>query len=292
MAGSTSKRIPYEIVYGLRLSLESWITKNAIITTAISPDFRSGFYFQGVNPNFNNLTKAYLNIEINQELVQISLPQIYRHRPLYNIPLYHELGHFLDTHHQITKVSLLLHDLNTSLPSLDPKTFDQNMLNFVQTHHRMEYFADLYATSYIGAAYHDFLKSFADGAAFSYTHPATQDRLTLINKFLSGHPDPIFDMFASALKALNLPELKIYHIKPNVDDCFDNFRPYPIASDNEVHGIFTAAWEYLEKTLANPQGMWKSLRENQIEKIINNLVEKSIRNRMVTERWKNGSSNA
>ncbi|MGV3581659.1 MAG: hypothetical protein ACO1N8_05070 [Methylophilus sp.] len=290
LAGSTSKRIPYEIVYSLRLGLNSWINKNAIITTAISPDFRSGFYFQGVNQQFNILAKSYLDIDFNNELVQISLPQLYRHRPLYNIPLFHELGHFLDTHHQITSFTLML-DANIPLPNVDPKTLNPAILRAIQTNHRMEYFADIYAASYIGRAYHKFLESFAPNNPASMTHPATLDRLTLINKFLNSESDILIDLFNKAIMGLNLPELKINFVEPNIEDCFSNFRPYSLASDAEVHGIFSAAWIYLEKILAKPDGAWKVFTEAQIEKTINNLVEKSIRNRMVIERWSSGSNN-
>ena len=289
LSGSTSKRIPYEIVYSLRLGLNNWINKNAIITTAISPDFRSGFYFQGVNPRFILLAQSYLNIDIRQELIQISLPEIYRQRPLYNIPLFHELGHFLDIHHQITSFTLILKDENTSLPNVDPKTLNTNILRAIHTHHRMEYFADLFAASYIGIAYHDFLNSFAPNSGVSITHPATNDRLNLIKKFLEGESDPLIEIFNQALKGLNLPELKINYVMPIVDNCFNNFRPYSLISEAEVHGIFGAAWAYLEKTLASPEDAWGELSEFQIEKIVNNLVEKSIRNRMVIERWNNGS---
>ena len=292
LAGSTSKRIPYEIVYCLRLALSSWTTRNALITTAISSDFRSGFYFQGVSPNFNNLTEAYLGVKLEQQLVQISLPQLYRHRPLYNIPLFHELGHFLDTHHKLTDVTLILHDQNTALPSVDVKSLTNADLNFIQQRHRMEYFADLFAASYVGMSFHSFLKSFAPANGVTLTHPATQDRLDLIEKFLSGVSDPIIQMFNQALKALNLPELKINYTKPNVEDCFNNFRPYFIASDAELHGIFDASWTYLERVIAKPDGFWENLSEDQIEKIINNLVEKSIRNYMVVGRWDNEPINA
>lgn len=290
LAGSTSKRIPYEIVYSLRLGLNNWINKDAIITTAISPDFRSGFYFQGVNQQFNILAKSYLNIDFNNELVQISLPQLYRHRPLYNIPLFHELGHFLDIHHQITSFTLML-DQNASLPNVDPKQFNPAILRVIQTNYRMEYFADIYAASYIGKAYHHFLESFAPNHPACMTHPATTDRLALINKFLNKETDALIDLFNKAIKGLNLPELKINFVEPNLADCFNNFRPYPLVSDAEVHGIFSAAWMYLEKILAKPEGAWELLSEDKIEKIINNLVEKSIRNRMVVERWNNGSNN-
>lgn len=290
LAGSTSKRIPYEIVYSLRLGLNSWINKNAIITTAISPDFRSGFYFQGVNQQFNILAKSYLNIDFNHELVQISLPQLYRHRPLYNIPLFHELGHFLDIHHQVTSFTLML-DENAPLPNVDPKQFNPAILRVIQTNYRMEYFADIYAVSYIGKAYHNFLESFAPNHLACMTHPATSDRLALITKFLNSEADGLIDLFNKALKGLNLPELKINFVEPNIDDCFDNFRPYTLASDAEVHGIFSAAWLYLEKVLARPEGAWKAFTEAQIEKTINNLVEKSIRNRMVIERWSSGINN-
>ncbi len=107
--GSISTEIPYEVEYALNVALKDWLSDNCVITTALLDDkFAYHFYpidawkeIQLLLPNF-----GYNNF--NGLLIQIALPRIYKHKPLYYVPLYHELGHFIDNHFGITKTTLIV----------------------------------------------------------------------------------------------------------------------------------------------------------------------------------------
>ena len=274
-------------MYGLRLAISGWTKTETAITTAISQDLYGGFYFRGVDQQFKTLAEAYLGIVIATELIQISLPQVYRHRPLYNLPLYHELGHFLDVHHSITPYTFMLSDATSLLPSL-PAGLPKDTLHNIHINHRMEYFADLFGASFTGLAYGDFLQAFAGANSISLTHPATSDRLTVIDDFLNGKSNPIVELFCTALSNLKLPELKAQFSAPDLNESFDNVRPYLIQSDAEAHGILDSGWHYLQTAWTSPTGLWAEMDEAKIEQTVNDLIEKSTRNRMIVTKWGGG----
>lgn len=287
LSGSTSKKIPYEIAHCLTVALENWAHKKALITTALTQDKAYSFYFQGVLQDFYILAKAYSGVEFESELVQIAFPKLYQHRPLLNVALYHELGHFLDRHQGIVNQSLLLvHSDKLPLPKIDFSVLSPDLTNFIVTSHRQEYFADLFAASYAGNAYRDFLAEFAANNQVCQTHPATEDRLFLIDTFLSGSQSEIIDLFQLSLSSLGLQKLEIAFSVPDVFDSFTNARPYAIQNEAELHGIFEAGASYLKYVKANPITPWIEAGESNTERAINDLVEKSIRNRMVMEKWK------
>lgn len=292
LSGSTSKKIPYEIVHCLKRALASWTSKNALITTALTQDKAYSFYFQGVNHEFYTLAKSLTDVEFNSELVQIAFPQIYRHRPLLNVALYHELGHFLDVHHGIVNFSLLMAP-SEQLP-LPGINFDNDSLTpqhkkLIATYHRREYFADIFAAGYVGEAYKDFLDAFAKNNEISQTHPATNDRLALIDSFLSGTHHDIIDLFQTSLTKLGLRNLDINFSVPDVLEAFNNARPYAIQNEAELHGIFEAGTTYLKQAQVSSgsASSWThTTEEATTDRIINGLVEKSIRNSMIIDNWR------
>lgn len=273
LAGSTSKRVPYEIAHCLRLALGDWTSDDVLVTTALSPDLEAGFYFKGVHNQFSLLVAAFLGIQFKSELAQISLPQIYRHRPLYTIPLYHELGHFLDVRFGVSVLTL------KNNPPLATVPIDH------ERSHRMEHFADLFCANYAGAASTQFLVDFAGMQGGSPSHPSTADRLAVVGDFLAGTQNPLVDMFQGALTQLSLPALKQRYLLPPVQPYFDNVCPCKIASDAECHGILLAGYQYLRNAVANTPAPWDAVGEHAVEEIINDLVEKSIRTNMVNARW-------
>lgn len=96
----------------------------------------------------------------------------------------------------------------------------------------------------------------------------------------------------AALKALNLPELKIRFSVPDVVTAFDGVLVYKIQDDAELFGIFKASWDYLEHQVNSPAAPWAlgGISQPEIEKTVNDLTEKSIRNYEIRERWAVGAS--
>jgi hypothetical protein len=290
IAGSAPRLQPYEMVYGLQCAVREWFAaqkhggvKPPLIVTSLVQE--PNFFFKSINPNFDAVLQAHLGTSIEYEIVQIKLPDVYRRKPLYTVALYHELGHFMDTRFAISEnVEVLRPDL--ALPGMSAPagtlTLAQKQVRLL---HLREYFADLFAVCYCGSAIKRFLEGFAPHGGPSPTHPATYFRIQVVQALLEGKSHALVDAFNLALNARAQPPLQLRFSRPPLDGSFDAIRPAPITSDAEVHGILDAAWGYLDRAAERQAEPWKSLDDLEIERVINDLVEKSIRNRMVLEQW-------
>lgn len=289
IAGSAPRLQPYEMVYGLQRAIVEWLgnktteSRQPLIVTNLIQE--PNFYFQGVRPIFYD-TLAALGTPIEHEIIQIKLPELYRRKPLYSVALYHELGHYIDQHFSISEnVDVLFPSM--ALPGMSPAAALSADAKKIRLYHLREYFADLFAACYCGTAIKQFLDGFAlDLGASSPTHPEGYNRLQVIGALLDHTNHALIDAFNTALRARSQPNLGIRFSRPHVDECFTDIRPVVLNSDAEVFGILDSAWDYLDRAAARNTSPWKKLDESEIERIINDLVEKSIRNRMMSEQWK------
>jgi hypothetical protein len=292
IAGCAPRLQPYEMVYGLHCAIREWFAaqkhggvRDPLIATSLLQE--PNFYFKSVNPTFEKFLQAYLREGIEFEIVQIALPDIYRRKPLYSVALYHELGHFLDTRFSISEnVDVITPAL--TLPGMSAPTSSMTYQETItRLYHLREYFADAFAACYCGSAIKRFLEGFAPNSGPSPTHPATYNRIQVIQAVLTDTPHSLLNLnaFNLALSARAQPQLRKRFSRPPVDSCFDAMRPVPMTSDAEVHGILDAAWAYLDKASERTAEPWLHLSDLEIERTINDLVEKSIRNRMILEQW-------
>jgi hypothetical protein len=290
--GSTTKKVPYEIVYCLEQACLDWTKNKSIITTELSQNILS-FYFIGVHQNFYILANSIFGVDFDSELVQICLPDLYRRRPLYATPLYHELGHFVDVNQAIVEQTFLKKDIHFNLPNLhlvpelSGSSKDHNLLFQIQKSHRMEYFADLFSAKYIGRSGVEFLNEIAGEDPPSKTHPSTQDRIKVVDDFLNGIQNDIIDMFNTVLKSNNLPLLQYTTTNMDISRSFNNIRPYEIKNKDELHAFIGESWIFLREMFHEPKDKWAYIPKVQIEKSVNDLVEKSLRNYMIIKKWDN-----
>jgi hypothetical protein len=289
IAGSAPRLQPYEMVYGLQCAVTEWFAaqkhgvKPPLIMTSLIQE--ANFYFKSISADFDEVLRNHLSTSIDYEIVQIKLPEVYRQKPLYTVALYHELGHFMDVRFVIAQnVEVLRPDL--TLPSMSAPTATMTPMEKAgRLLHIREYFADLFAACYCGSAIKRFLEGFAPSNGPSWSHPATYDRIQVVQALLEGKPHALIEAFNLALKARAQPLLQLRFSRPALDTCFDSIRPVLLTSDAEVHGILDAAWGYLDRAAERGTEPWKSLDDLEIERVINDLVEKSIRNRMILEQW-------
>jgi hypothetical protein len=279
LSGSTTKEALYEIEHCLKAALRVWTKREYLITTALTAE--QDFHLRPADPwvFIKTTISDFDTAGFDALLVQLGVPRIYSHKPIYCIPLYHELGHFVDVTLGITRLSLLL------LPPTGKPT--------IELSHRMEHFADLFAACYAGKSSILTLETIAPGESASTTHPATADRIAVVENFLNSRPAPVTDLFGRCLSMLSAPALKPMFRTPDIRNEYDDIRPYQIKSEEELHGLFDAAWTYLGEVLdekRSPKWAKPNLTDADIERVINDLTEKSIRNHSVLERWAIGAS--
>lgn len=287
LSGSVSREAPYEMQYCLDKALREWFDADFIITNALLED--KLYHLESVNVGdfVKTALTGFNSSGFDAKLVLIGMPRLYRFKPIYCIPLYHELGHFVDISLGITKLSLLL---------LPPGPIPSHLAHFhisdatwkkITESHRREHFADLFAACYCGEASINALNTIAGSDGWSPTHPATADRVGLVQRFLGGTRDPLVESFQICLRLQKKPSLSVRFDVPDISSCFDDVRPYKIESERKLHGLFAAAWDYLAAALDNRSAPWIAPGTNdaKIEKVVNDLTEKSIRNMSVREKW-------
>lgn len=292
LSGSNVNLIPYEVVYCLELALRDWTNSQFLITTAITQD--RNFYFVGLADDFYQIAENFTGVRFEHRIVQIQLPELYRQRPLYNLVLYHELGHFIDTLYNVSGFAQINMEVDGhSLPDLSsrpPKWSDRDFED-AQEKHTKEYFADLFAACYLGSAMRDFLGEFAPDAPMQISHPATYNRRQIIDALLAQQENAVIEMFNLALKGLGLERLEPHYSAPKLRSCFDMVRPYSIRNVRELHGMFESGWSYLVDATERRRKPWSNLDPSEVERTVNDLTEKSIRNFMITERWQRAAPN-
>jgi hypothetical protein len=131
-------------------------------------------------------------------------------------------------------------------------------------------------------------------APASISHPSTADRAALVDKLLSGQSDPLIKVFQDSMARLGTGPLSVVFKAPPLKQTFDDIRTHRIADTSELHGIFESAWDYLAEALDTRSPPWikSNFTEGEIERVVNDLTEKSIRNTSIRERWASGASSA
>lgn len=292
LTGSTTKQVPYEVVHVIQRAARSWTPNPLLITTAIVQE--SGFFFQGGPESFFTGIEAELGIRIDARPVQVALPYIYRHKPLFCVPLFHELGHYVDSAHDIVGTSLLRHPAESGpfLPGLGTaeevaakSEVEQKIWSKVVRRHRQEYFADLFSVAYGGLAAKGFLEQFSPDDPLQHTHPSSAARFELMEAFYEGRPNEIVDMFQDTLVSRGLPKLEKMFAPVDLSASLAHVRPYEVASDAELFGLFETGWQFLMGQWSHGTGHWAHVPLDDRVDVANDLIEKSIRNRMVREAW-------
>ncbi len=290
LAGSTTNNMPYEVVYGLECALNDWAPDRYVISTAVTQD--QNFHFLGVSKSFFTLAETYTNVAFKHKIVQIALPAIYRHKPLFALLLYHELGHFIDDQFGLSEISeVQMSETNNLLPGLEEKPETWSDLEYEEClqNHSREYFADLFASCYLGDVMIDCLVEVAERRRLTFTHPATDERIKVIKASLENEENFVVSMLTRSLrtmKEIRQNKFKPLFQMPTIEHRFSDIRPCELQSPEEVHGVLQAGRRYLASAAEQDRAPWNEFREDQVERVINDLTEKSIRNFMIKQAWR------
>ncbi len=265
---STLVNIPHEIIYCLEKALNEWDDSNQyIIVTSLHNDLNCFSFnaYLSLNETFYDIIEALFSISFNHRLIQINLPKYLSQDYLANVVLYHELGHFVDMRYKITE--RLSNALN---------------LTVVQKEHYGEFFSDVFAAQYIGEASNSYLNYIAYNVPDSSTHPSTNSRIEMVRHFLNCDNDKVLDALKTAAQLITKKELRNRR-KVITDADFRAFIPTIITNEEELHSIFEVGWGLWLSKVAEFE--LKNISKFEKYQILNNLIEKSISNYMILEKW-------
>jgi hypothetical protein len=227
---------------------------------------------------------------------------------LANVVLYHELGHFIDTHYSISET--VLDSIDNSLKSgqfssddlqdferFFPYLFSSGILSGINSGYRpiilshlREYFADLFAAQYIGncAGYYLEYLSGPNSSVISPTHPATNNRLRMIQVFLDGEHSYTASLFSETAYRITSFKMSKRFEEIEADD-FHLLLPPVIANEQQMHGLMVSAWKVWFETRTNPAPhqnlMSNRVPVGEVYRTLNNLVEKSIGNYLIQQQY-------
>lgn len=277
---STLNIIPYEIVSCLEFALNDWVSSDEFIIVTSMSNKMNDFYLKTTLDEeqykiFITGIHHYYNLKIEHRLIQISLPKILSRDYLSCVVLYHELGHFIDKELNISS-KLVFGKFNKT-----PKDLDTAEKKFY--HHKMEYFADLFAAQYVADASSKYLFQISRNNLESDTHPSTSSRIDVTNEFLEEEINDIVNDFNKVLASYNLPILKKrYEIIEPEESNFQQLYPQQFRTVEELHYIFKLGWDIWNNSDNN---FLKNFTSRDKYNIINNLIEKSISNYVVRKNW-------
>ncbi|WP_424492735.1 hypothetical protein [Salinimicrobium sp. GXAS 041] len=276
---STLNNIPFEIVSCLEYVLDEWIVdKNFIIVTSLSNrhlEYLFSTYFNAeLFSSLNEFIKEKYNLSITNRLIRITLPKSLSRDYLASMVLYHELGHFIDS------------ELAVSTKFIAKKYgFDKINDHISEFKHTKEYFADIFAAQYINDASNYFLERITPNGADldNYSHPSLTKRKNTVEGFLEGTNIHILKEFNNILKYSENTTLKRRHKLIDEElSCFNKLIPENIESKEELHSVFKLAWDIW---LNSDNNFLKNFSSKEKYNVINNLVEKTISNYTILEKW-------
>lgn len=305
---SVINSFPLEIVECLNVALNEWNNKeDSLIATSLNNSITSFSFLPSRpldDPLFVTIKNEY-GIEFKKRLIQINLPKYFARDYFANVALYHELGHFVDTTHKISstisKVFYLklvdltpdhLNEITNYFPYITSAIITENQAG-IMSHHLGEYFSDLFAAQYIKECanlYIEYISDSGDKDNTSMTHPSTKNRIRLVKDFIEGKDNFLVTILSRITEAITSGTKLERRYKDMPLDDFKKLLPITIQDKNDLSSLFIAAWK-----------LWMSYslefeRENKMEftlldskryEIINNLVEKSISNYIITQKWTN-----
>lgn len=280
-----------------------WIEKDEyIIVTSLNNNINSFSYDPSLALQdllYQSILTDY-QVAFKQKLVQINLPLILSKDYFSSVVLYHELGHFIDLKYGISQTicfffALLSPGEKEKYIEYIPYIQQINLSNYNRTaiiYHVAEYFCDVFASQYIGQTSNYYLKYLTKNSnTFSPTHPATTNRIKLVEKFIEKKQDNLLDIIQQFTVGSTAKSLQIRFDEINSND-FYNFIPVIVASPTQLHGIFNYGWNMYLNSWDNFKAFSgvENLTGNQVYKIINNLIEKSIGNYFINEDWNKSKS--
>ncbi len=304
---NTISSVPHELIECLNTAAKQWVSDfdDYIIVMEEGPyaiipqveDFRL-FYV---------LLKAKLGVEFKYILLQVRMPRQLARDYLTNVCLFHELGHFVDTKYRLSQK--LVVDLFNKwrggkrreidpwfMPMLPPFVISSAAgssiaysLEAYTLYFLMEYFADLFGAQYVGENYLNYLEYSCDDInADDPQHPSYGKRKHMYEDFCKG-PDTNIVLKIIFEKTLALTGHGLTKRYVDLDNkSMLGLMPTTLRSTDEMLSIFKMGWDvYMmgAKEFEKANNLVHPLGLDQVYTIVNNLIEKSISNYLITTDW-------
>jgi hypothetical protein len=312
---STTSTIPFELVFVLELALKDWSPSDEYLIVTSLINGMNEFSFDNSLTFFDLVyqeIELLCGVKFKNRLVQINLPESTSRDYLANVVLYHELGHFVEKKYAITRV-IYIELIAAIKAGLDGVEFDdllkyfpylkqQELVEWFDNNyssqnlfamHISEYFCDLFASQYIKDCSNYYLEYITlNQGDYSNTHPSTVNRIIFINEHLSNRPGYTLNQFTRIIKNITGIEVS-YKAQDFTSDSFEKLIPVAINESKELHALFIYGWQtWLGDwdKIRNGAGVEFELSNSNVYEIINNLIEKSIGNYIITNEWKLGKN--
>jgi hypothetical protein len=278
---STLNNIPYEIIRCLDAVLEEWLgpadaNKFVIVTSLQSQQLSFSYYDSefALDKELTLFLENKFQTKIESAPVPINLPKYLVHDYLANVTLYHELGHFIDRHRRITE-SIIDSEYFQELKQRK-KARKQN--------HFAEYFADIFAAQYLDEKCAMYLEYCAIKEPECFTHPSTESRVKIVTDFLAGSTDFTIEQLKKGTERATLGRQLTPKRYLAIDgDDFDDLLPCKIENQRQLHYLFIKGWQAWGNEESNLAKTFTYSADRY--RVINNLIEKSISNFIVQEKW-------
>lgn len=313
LSNNTATNAPYEVIESIKSAAGNWVS-NIDDYNILTRYGDYSFFHDGNEDNILLFIKNDYGIEFKYKTVLLSIPQHYYRDYLNNVVLYHEIGHFVDTVNGISDIAVIaminkfrnsdnLDGMCEFFPCLTDVDFADlcDMLGrfknqsdaFILKRHWMEYFADMFASSYIGNNITRYLSYVyypdCNSSIYSSTHPSNKKRFQLVDDFVGGRSNYIINIIQEILQGKFRKKLPRYNNSLNYEDLY-SLLPLELNSDDDIHNIYAAAWDVWygdREKFKTTNNLGVELSPTQIYSILNNLAEKSISNYLVTKKWNN-----
>jgi hypothetical protein len=192
---SNATNVPTQMSFVLKKILYAWLGKGLdnLVVVFVEGDFSVTRFKK--DPMGTSLFEASTGIKFSKDPVFVRVPHSYQEDMLFNIALFHELGHIVDEHLNLyfdvreNVLSSVSGNVDKSIirkyfPILNAK---RSLDTEVLTSYIKEYIADLFAAQYVGTYIVEYLDYLGERTrnAESRTHPHLNERRKLVEDFIT-----------------------------------------------------------------------------------------------------------
>lgn len=245
------KDIPFQLISCLNNVVDDWIDNPELFSIVFSSNSKglTDYYNWNLDERSINSINRLCNslgfgVNYDHGLIHISQPRYFTNDFLSSIPVYHELGHFIDANYGISRYAL--DDAKFQLQKYKAKNHDKEQLYSYMAEH----FADIFAAQYLTDLMTKVLNYTSFQVPNSYEHPSTSNRIAIIETFLNGSgTSENLEIVHQLKKATKIQtkrklverELLIREKTPSLNP-FELDKKVMLSEPAEVHTLFSLGW--------------------------------------------------